>query len=219
MQAGGRRFDPGWLHPQNPCVQAGFDTAAHAPALAASAGWKRFGSLPLRAHRSLSLGMPCVSPAGSSSTARRWQRWWCRWLDLAKRRSGGEARAEALRLTAAEVDPSRMTSPSYPPRRVTRGPSTRPWASEPKRVCSVRGWVSALLDFVPSVSPQGEAGGGEAVAKAPRWIKHDRGQSEPPHVEHEPLPSRRQQLADDRAPQTGGRSVPTPTARAIRQPV
>jgi hypothetical protein len=42
---------------------------------------------------------------------------------------------------------------------------------ELKRTCRVRRWVSALFDFVPSVSPQGEAGGGEAAAKAPALDK------------------------------------------------
>jgi hypothetical protein len=181
LQAGGRRFDPGWLHSQNPCNQAGFDAAGHAATLAASAGWKRFGSLPLRVHRSFSLGTPCVSPAGSNSAARQWQRWWCRWLDLSP-----NAEAAARHKPKPYVSPppksipSRMTSPSYPPRRATRGSLARPRASEPKRAGSVRRWVSVLLDFDPSVSPQGEAGEGEAAAKAPRWIKHDRGQSESP---------------------------------------
>jgi hypothetical protein len=37
-------------------------------------------------------------------------------------------------------------------------------ASEPKRAGSVRGWGLALLDFDPSVSLQGEAGGSESAA-------------------------------------------------------
>ncbi len=177
MQAGGHRFDPGWLHTQDACVQAGFDTAGYAPTLAPSAGWKRCGSASLRAHRFVSLRMSRASPPGGGAE----RRLWCRWLDLSP-----NAEAAVRHEPKPYVSPppksvlARMTLPSYPPRRAKRGPSTRPRASEPKRAGSVRRWVSALLDFDPSVSPQGEARGDEAVAKAPRWIKHDRGQSESP---------------------------------------
>jgi hypothetical protein len=216
LQAGGHRFDPGWLHPQNPCVHAGFDTAGSAPELAASGGWKRFGSRPSRTHRSISLRTPRVSPAGSGAEHRRW----CRWIDLSP-----NAEAATRHEPKPYISPppksvrARMTSPSYPPRRAKRGPSTRPRASEPKRTGSVRRWVSALLDFDPSVSPQGEAGGDEAAAKAPRWIKHDRGQSESPQRRTRTAPVRTAAAPTIAPPVQGGRSVPTPAARAIRQPI
>jgi hypothetical protein len=114
------------------------------PELAASGGWKRFGSLPSRTRRSVSLRTPRVSSAGSGVGCRRW----CRWLDLSP-----NAEVAARRKPKPYVSPppksipSRMTSPSYPPRRAKRGPSTRPRASEPKRAGSVRRWVSAPLDF------------------------------------------------------------------------
>jgi hypothetical protein len=205
LQAGGHRFDPGWLHSQNPCNQAGFDRTCDALALVASAGWKRFGSLPLRAHRSVSLRTPRVLPAGSGAK----RRGWCRWFDLSP-----NAEAAARHEPKPYVSPppksvlARMTSPSYPPRRAKRGPSTRPRASEPKRAGSVRRWVSALLDFDPSVSPQGEAGGDEAAAKAPRWIKHDRGQSESPQRRTRTAPVQTAAAPDDRAPRSGGPVCP-----------
>jgi hypothetical protein len=151
----------------------------HLSALAVGAGWKRFGSLLLHARRSIPFRTPRVALASSGFERRRW----CRWFDPSP-----NAEAAARHEPKPYVSPppksvlARMTSPPYPPRRAKQRPSTRPRASEPKRVGSVRRWVSALLDSVPSVSPQGEAGGGEAAAKAPRWIKHDRGQSELPQT-------------------------------------
>jgi hypothetical protein len=44
LQAGGRRFDPGWLHSQNPCKRAIFATRAPAQTPVAGVRWKRFGS-------------------------------------------------------------------------------------------------------------------------------------------------------------------------------
>jgi hypothetical protein len=71
----------------------------------------------------------------------------------------------------------------------------------------------------PSVSPQGEAGGDEAAAKAPRQVKHDRGWSESPMSNTNRSRPRRQQLPRRPRSPTGGRSVPTPAARAIRQSI
>ena len=110
-----------------------------------------------------------------------------------------------------------MTSPSYPPTRVKQGPSTRPRASEPKRAGSVRRWASVFLDSVPSVSPQGEAGGDEAAAKAPRWIKHDRGQSESPQRRTRTAPVQTAAARRRSRPRKGAGLSPHPAARAIRQ--
>jgi hypothetical protein len=156
----------------------------------------------------------CTAPE-DHGTAREW----CRWPN-----SSPNAEASARHEPKPYVSPPpksvrpRMTSPSYPSRRATRGPSTRPRASESKRAGSVRRWVSALLDFDPSVSPQGEAGGGEAAAKAPRWIKHDRGQSEPPQTStaNRSRPDGSNSSSDDRSP-IQGRSTPAPATRATRQ--
>jgi hypothetical protein len=109
--------------------------------LAREAGWKRFGSLPAHTCEFCSLRPSSEAPERVGSAP-----WWRHWLDPRRvRKSGGEAQAEALCLAAAEVGPlGRTTSPSYPPRRRTRGPLTRPGASEPKRAGGVRRWASAL---------------------------------------------------------------------------
>ncbi len=174
MQAGGRRFDPAWLHSRNPCVHAGFSAAGHTQALVARRGWKRFGSLLPRTCQLNPRRTCCTTQEGAA-------REWCRWPDLAERKSGGEARAETR--TSSPSPKSSVVRDGFAivpvemgDVRAAIGPARR---CELKRACCVRRRVSVLLDFVPSVSPQGEAGGGEAAAKAPRWIKHDRGQSEP----------------------------------------
>ncbi len=172
LQAGGHRFDPGWLHSQNPCKQAGFGTSGRAPALAAGVGWKRFGSLPLRAHRSASFRTPRVS---SGSHVAHWQRWWCRWPDLSP---NAEVAARHEPKSYASPPPKssgqdrlrhriRASGESSGP---TRGPGRG--RKEPRRGCrqsaraACAGRASAILDFVPSVSPQGEAGGDEAARES-----------------------------------------------------
>jgi hypothetical protein len=211
------RLEVVWLHSRNPCVQAGFDTAGHTPELCGERRIETFWKPSAPRPPIVLLRTPCVSPAGSSGFARQWQWWWCRWFDLSP-----NAEAAARHKPKPYVSlppksiPSRMTSPSYPPRRVTQGPSTRPRASKPKRASSVRRRVSALLDFDPSVSPQGEAGEGEAAAKTPRWIKHDRGQSEPPQRQTRTAPVQTAAAPGDRAPAQGPVCSPHPH-RAIRQ--
>jgi hypothetical protein len=44
LQAGGHRFDPGWLHSQNPCKRAVFANRALVQTPVAGVRWKRFGS-------------------------------------------------------------------------------------------------------------------------------------------------------------------------------
>lgn len=81
---------------------------------------------------------------------------------LARRHRSGEARAESY--------------PSPPP--VSRPGARRPGparASSARAACAGRTSHSSMY---PSVSPQGETGGNEATAKAPRQVKHDRGWSE-----------------------------------------
>jgi hypothetical protein len=45
LQAGGHRFDPGWLHSQDACKHAGFADGVFVRTPTAGVRWKRFGSL------------------------------------------------------------------------------------------------------------------------------------------------------------------------------
>jgi hypothetical protein len=205
LQAGGHRFDPGWLHPQNRRFHAGFCTVGQPAPLAASVGWKRFGSASIVGYRRLGSDALGETPTSCQSGRPRW----CRWRD-----------ASPNEKAAARHEPKPYASPPPKSLRGTDdfaivfadtaklGQATRPRASEPKRAGSVRGWVSALLDFDPSVSPQGEVGGDEAEAKAPRQVKHDRGWFESPMSRRRSRPNG--SIPPTTAlPQQGGRSVST----------
>lgn len=126
--------------------------------LVAAIGWKRFGSLLPDAARSAlvdhsqnTTAPPTAGPGGGA-------------VGLTSVNAEAATRYEPKPYVSSPPKSllTRMTSPSYSPRQATLGHATRPRASEPKRAGSVRRWVSATLDFDPSVSPKGEASGDEA---------------------------------------------------------
>jgi hypothetical protein len=132
-------------------------------------------------------------------------------------RSGGETQAEDLRLTAAEVPTLAHVDFAIVTAQAVDS-AARPGRGQASQTTqAVRGTGLRHSSMYPSVLPQGEAGGDEAEAKAPRQIKHDRGWSEFPMSHTYRSRPRRQHLSDDRAPRKGGRSVSTPATRSLRQ--
>jgi hypothetical protein len=180
LQAGGHRFDPGWLHSRNPCVRAGFDTTGHASALAANGGWKRFGSL--RALTGRLLCAPVASRYRSASSPSTVAGRWCAWPDRLR------SKQKRRRGTSRSPTPHRRRSRFHGKGRLRHRSrqSRRAWADDQAqgKRAKARGHRAQVglrhSSMNPSVSPQGEAGGDEAAAKAPRQIKHDRGWPESP---------------------------------------
>ena len=149
LQAGGRRFDPGWLHSSILSNHAGLGVAASVLMLATEAGWKRYGSLPLDLHlhvsgKTVPQGDGDVRRYMSARVPRSLLGRWCDWLDVrSQKRRRGASRSPVL--AAAEVNPVEgMTSPSYPSKRGTSGHRLRPWATSQSARAAGAGWASAL---------------------------------------------------------------------------
>jgi hypothetical protein len=124
-------------------------------------------------------------------------------------RSGDETQAEDLYLAAAEVQTLEGVDFAIVAAQAVESAARpgRGQASQTTRAACGTGLRYSSM--YPSVSPQGEAGGDEADAKAPRQVKHDRGWSE--SLMSNTNRSRSNTAAaplDDRAPPTGGPVCP-----------
>jgi hypothetical protein len=134
-------------------------------------------------------------------------------------KSGGETQAEALKSRRRRSLTLKGSGLRHRTRSKAVDSAARPGrgqASQTTRASCGTGLRHSSM--YPSVSPQGEAGGNEAAAKAPRQIKHDRGWSEfPMSNTNRSRPIRQQLIRRPRSLYRGAGLSPHPQP-SIRQP-